>query len=313
MFSTETPFKTSFFKQEDVFQFYFPEKITFDKRFKNPLRTDPNASCGFYYKGNNLYFYDYSRKICLNHFQFVKEMFGFTDMKDVLQKIDKDLKGNLKTTTNVNKEVFLKTSLTKIEYKLKPFSKIEWDFWQLPDYRVKEQLLNRAGLFAIDQVYYNNDLVYYDLKNCYVFQNFSFSKQEGCQLYFPDRVKEKRYRSSSNDLYPQIQNLKQDDYVIITKSNVDALYLRWFLDLNSFGILNEGIVLEEFKLKQLKYKKVFTLFDNDNTGILLSENYKEIHNTIPIFIPKDLGKDVSDVVDKYGVSFSKNLIKQIMT
>jgi DNA primase len=62
---------------------------------------------------------------------------------------------------------------------------------------------------------------------------------------------------------------------------------------------------------QGKYKKILSLFDNDEAGHAAMETYKNVYNIDGIYIKSE--KDISDAVKKYGADAVKpklfNLIK----
>ena len=61
-----------------------------------------------------------------------------------------------------------------------------------------------------------------------------------------------------------------------------------------------------------RFKNIFTLFDNDITGISLAKEYKKEHNTIPLWFPlKSYKKDFSDNLKDIGAIEMNGLISYL--
>jgi len=78
---------------------------------------------------------------------------------------------------------------------------------------------------------------------------------------------------------------------------------------DSENTLIKPYIVENFKSK---YKKVFTLLDNDSAGQEAMDKYKKLHNLTSIIMTSE--KDISDAVSIYGAEAVKpklfNLIKK---
>ena len=59
----------------------------------------------------------------------------------------------------------------------------------------------------------------------------------------------------------------------------------------------------------VKYDFIFTLFDNDRTGISLSWLYRRRYNTIPLFVK--IGKDFTENLKHIGKEKMKEEIKNV--
>lgn len=286
------------FTQEEIFQHFFPEIIQLGKKYKNPLRTDSKPGCSFYYpKSGNLQFIDKKINKFYNCYQFAMEYANL----DSIKKVYGEMYGN-----NEIKTVKLKLSenLNKISIITQSFTEKELLF-----FGYSEQQLLSNNVFSVKNIYYNDELTYADCKMTFAFVNFTTEGKREIQLYFPLKEKEKRYRSSSVNHLPQIEKLNYNkEYVIVTKSNKDALRLQ-INGFNGFAVLNEYVILSPTVINTLhnKFNYIILNFDNDNAGRRLAIKYTKQYPHIKflfMFLPFKIGKDLTEL----DIESSKELV-----
>ena len=298
------------YSQERLFQCVFPEIIQLNKFYKNPLREDKSEGCKFYFNShNNLQFRDTSKGESYDWLKFTMTYLGLGEKEAVTYIASKINNNNVIQVNKLPKQ----NKLIDIKIVSKEFTQEELDkHFTFYNYKCSKELLKQANIFSVKTLLYNTEIKQDNCQFVYAFLNINFSNTPNYQIYFPDKDKKERYRSVTNDLFPQLNNLGKEDYLIITKSNMDCFILKYILGFNSIGILNETVLIKRHILEKLNERyKIILLFDNDVAGRQAVINYKKIYKNIDfktIFIPFKYGKDIKDVVLKYDY----NLVKQIL-
>ena len=133
------------------------------------------------------------------------------------------------------------------------------------------------------------------------------------KIYSPKNPKRKFYKVA--DHIQGIEQLKyESDILVICSSLKDAMCL------NAMGFKLEVIApdSENTTIKPMyidifrkKYKKIITLFDNDEAGINAIERYKTELGINGCFYPTS--KDISDAVAKDGQDSVKNTLERILS
>jgi hypothetical protein len=293
--------KEFLFKQiteEDIFCRYFPlDNIEEGVYYTNPLRDDDDAGCTFYRNANSsiLYFKDFAWKsfTCID---YVMEMYrlnypnALEHIAYTFNLIDGNNSSQLLTTPIQPKQ---KSNIRIAE---KDFTEVELNFWRRFDPAITQVELNDLHIHSLHSVWVNSARIYiyrrghisfyYHLAPGYNYQVYTSA------LFF-NRTK---YLQTGNG-YIIGQHLlrKTANYVVIGKAGKDW-FVSYKLHINCVGQLTESVMLDhDFVLWLFQhYDYVFTLFDNDKTGKLLSIKYKKKYKTIPLLFAKTLPKDISD-------------------
>jgi len=296
--------------QETLFQFLFPFKIDFNNVYCNPLRADKNASCKFVVMGRTLIFKDWSKSVNYSWAEFGMQYLNMT-LPELLIHCNSNLKVESKQSTLSIKSYNKK--ITKIDIKSKDFTELELQDFIFNGYVCTQQLLNNAGIYSVKTLYYNNECIMENCNNIYAFLNINFEGEYNYQIYFPNNNKDKRYRAVTTTLIPQLDKIDYNkDYIIITKSNMDAFILKYILEFNTIAILNENVLISKEYMYMLDDKfNIILLFDNDEAGrsaaIRYIITYPEIKFKV-LFVPFKYGKDIKDVVNKYDIKDIKQII-----
>jgi len=102
-----------------------------------------------------------------------------------------------------------------------------------------------------------------------------------------------------------IQGLDQlkykQPYLIICSSLKDAMTLRHFnYNVEVIAPDSENTMIKPYVIENLKqkYKKIITLFDNDDAGKNAIKRYREVYNIPGTYL--DMSKDISDAVKDFG-------------
>lgn len=137
---------------------------------------------------------------------------------------------------------------------------------------------------------------------------FFNSKGELYKVYRPLSKKMKFYKFKS-----EIQNYDlleyKEPYLVICSSLKDLITLKSFkYNVEAIAPESENSMIKPIIIYNLlkRYKKVITLFDNDDAGKKAVNKYKEIYNIDGFVMP--LEKDISDAVAKHGVKSIKKML-----
>ena len=314
-------------REEDIFNYYlysYGINTTIDSNFLSPFRNDKSPTCSFTRTKNNnmLILNDWARKEYYNCFDIVVDLFGINFGKALL-KIHADLidiKSKeydfvyLKEKNKLN-EIKLKnvsTNLKQVKIKRKLYSKRDLSFWEITGLTITPQLLQRYKIYSIE-FYWINDYKFPCKKPVFAYHWFDYDYQIYSPFY--DKTKKELKFISPQDIIIGDEEFLpiSGTHLVITKSKKDCFYLRLF-GINSIFIISETHVIDDFTMVLLQSRfdnKVFTLFDNDSTGIALAKEYKKKHGTIPLWFPRRIcEKDFTDNLKKVmnGVERMKVII-----
>lgn len=305
--------------EEQIFCKYLDiSEIRFDTKYLNPLRKDESAGCKFYRNDKDtLYFKDFAWKT-FDCFNVVEFKYGLS-FPQALVKIFNDF--NIKDSSIPKQQEIVVQKFKPLEYKIrvkrKQFIKEELKFWT-PNESWKEKIttekLQENKIFSISHLweYVGDDYKYTtDLKNqfAYHFKDYDY------QIYRPF-LKERRFLVSQGLKLGDLEFLDiKASYVVITKSKKDAFFLR-LCGVNACFILHERIKPKDIveALKLLYYPddiKIFTLLDNDTTGMRASINFRRLFKTQPLLIPKSIGKDFHNYCQKTSYYETINQISKL--
>lgn len=317
--------------EEELFSFYFGTNINLTTKYLNPLRTDNNPDCTFFYGEDELVFRDFARKEVYNIWRFVSEKYGIS-YNEAIKKIalDFNINLNLSSTDILLKNIKAKEVNEEIKKRLKKTNKLKdivphfcnYDFEFLNyfssfDYFVDNQLLKKYRIYPIksaDLIFEENS---FNIKAVSIGACYGIDKTlKEKQVYFPFNEKRHKFRQIIKQGIVGLEFLKKNqEYVILTKSYKDFFILQ-ICGFNACCILSEEYSLSAFDILELKKygKKIITLFDNDETGIKRSKNLADKFKTISLFLElndsyqhyKELGRDslinfITNKLKEYGI------------
>lgn len=247
-------------------------------------------------------------------FELLEKMFNISSL-EVLELINTDF-----CILDDSKEVVVRPIVKKpalkydsrIRIRSKPFTKEALDYWN--SYYIPKELLDWKQVKLVEYLWFNDEQQYpikpKSLTFAYAEYNFKY-KDWRYQIYSPFEKKEWKFRNnlSQNQIYGY-NHIKYDtDKLIITKSNKDIICLKKF-GIAAVSPRSETTRIKDktVKLLQSKYKFVYSLFDNDETGKKSALSY----DLPSLFIPEISGyKDFSDFLQGEGEIRSKELLKEL--
>jgi hypothetical protein len=257
-------------------------------------------------------FKDFSTGKSGNKIDLVKLIFNL-EFPEAMRKIVQDY------------NTFVKSS-EYIEQKFQPQSKWEVDFIKIRQWNVKDTdywLPYRIGMSILD-AYNVKPIEYYNLvkedsgeikslkiqtNNCYGY----FDKNgEIYKIYQPLSKSHKFLK-----VKPHLQGFDQlkynQPYLVICSSLKDAMCIKGIgYNIEVIAPDSENTMIKPHIVAYLKkkYKKVITLFDNDDAGINAIKRYAETYN-INGFVPT-ICKDISDAMAKHGLDEVHAMLKPLL-
>lgn len=299
--------------QEEIFEKYLNIKVEFGKKYKNPLREDNNPDCYFNYSSTGiLKFIDFAKGWNWDCFNVVQIIYK-CNFKEALLIISNDFNlsnksVNLKLLERI-KLISNSTFKCKIDITHRDWRKYDLDFWN--QYYIDLQTLQFYKVYPVEYAWVNDKLIYRFNNNNLVYCYF-FNGEAQLYLPFVDRSKTRFYITSSKIIMGYEQLPLSEEYLIITKSYKDIMSLSNY-EIPAISPSSETILFSQNQMNHLskRFKKIFTLFDNDSAGKKLSIKYKNNYNTTPLIFPNDMKKDFSDNIKYFGINFMNDYIQNI--
>lgn len=296
----------------DIYRYYFGEFLP-NKKYLNHLRGDKNQpSFTITNRHDDLthidFGSDYWRGNCFNLVQQIYSC-SFQQALEIIardfniRKSDVDIKKVV--TWDVPKVADKKRSV--IQVKTKKFTKDELMYWA--DYEL--------GLDDIKDYVYSIDTLYINKEKHCVKNDLAFAYKFGeyWKIYRPFNKKTKWLSNCPIDTMYGLENIRECDTSIITKSVKDFLVCRKFITSCTAGVQNESsVAISDENIAYLKNnsKHCYVIFDNDAKGVESCTFYNrmgfEYWNIPKSYYEKRGIKDPSDLVYWYG---SKRLITEV--
>lgn len=313
--------------EESLFSFYFGETISLHNKYTNPLRADKTPDCTFFYGDNDLVFRDWARKKTYTVFDFVCEKFGLT-YEEALRKIILD--HNIVPPKLSSKDKFLldiKAKEIAQSNKLKKINKIQdlipvfskdltkhFEYFNTFDFSFDIKLFKKFKIYGIDNYYmkFPEKTINIPAKEL-GFIYFFDSELKEKQVYLPFADKKYKFRQIIKSTIIGQSFLREDEYVIVTKSYKDFVILQ-ICGFNACCILSENYkpnMMDLTTLRKFGKKRIFTLFDNDNTGHLAGEEWKTKFKSIPILLSEEM-KDAYKHYKTFGKEDLTNTINNLI-
>jgi 5S rRNA maturation endonuclease (ribonuclease M5) len=309
--------------QEQIYSYYIGEDVSKLGFYHSPLRNDRVPSFALYFhrdKRNILMFRDMATKESGDCVIMVMKLFNI-DYKKALLKIAVDL-GLGSLTVDIDK---VKVQYTKIEQKEKVELGIKIRKWQIQDKNYWEQFgitkttLQKFDVYPISHVFYNeNPFTIKTLAYAYLETK---DNQNSFKIYQPLEEKKRKWINNANYTVHQgyTKLPETGDLLIITKSLKDVMSLHDCMGINSIGLQSESVMMKHTVMQEYRrrFKNVICLFDNDEAGRKLSEDFTNEYGIYHFFVPNlsDV-TDFSDLVKKVGKEeasrITQNLINTII-
>lgn len=272
-YSTDYKFTGLLDYQLEIWSWLLGHHVELEEYIINPLRIDNHAGCWLSFSLRN------PRYIVLNDFAD-KKFHGINIFEAIMQKYNVPFKRSIsiiyeqyiyKNNITLRKKPRLhykKTSsfVFKLNYKAKNFTKKDKQYWE-PMGISSKQLDKDLVVSVKDFTYntrYNPKTFFYEkpFDPCY-----SYHVNDHIKIYRPFMSGLHKWKSNCTEKDIPIDHLREDEFLIITKSYKDHRILR-NLGYESTWVQSEGalIPLDLIKIFSKNYKHVIILYDNDKGG-----------------------------------------------
>jgi len=306
-----------------VFQYYLnlPEPLTGQDikltSIFNPNEKTPSFCIYVDTRISQYKFKDFSTGKSGNKVDLVKILFNLEYSAASIRIVDDY---NMYIKTNGYKEINFKPAAKwKVDFvKIREWNEIDSAYWL--SFRIGMTILTEFNVKPIE--YYNLIKSESDQIKALKIEGRSlygyFDKNgEVYKIYQPTSSKHKFHKVKSYlQGYDQLQF--NQPYLVICSSLKDALCLKGMgYNIEVIAPDSENTVIKAYVIEHLKkkYKKVITLFDNDEAGRQAVEKYKNAYK-INGFTPT-ICKDISDAMKKHGFNkvhaHLKPLLKQTLS
>jgi hypothetical protein len=305
--------------QEEVFGFYMGEDIKDLGVFHSPLREDNIPSFALYFhkhNSNTLMFKDFATNDCGDFVVLVMKMFNL-NYSNALLKIAYDFKlgdFNVKadkqeiTYTNIKQK-----KRVELGVKLRDWTTKDKKFWT--SFGITKSTLQKFNVYPISYVFYNQTAVRtHEYAYVYVEQKDDVVSYK---IYQPYESKTKKWINNAN--YSVHQGYRQlpesGELLIVTKSLKDVMSIHDCLGIPAIGLQSESVMIKPTVMDEYKerFGKVICLFDNDEAGIKLTQEFSKVFGIPYILVPDEYNvTDFSDLVQSQGKDKAVEIFKKLI-
>ena len=285
----------------DIFRLYIPDKTwKIGNAINSPIRKDEVPSFLVGNRGGDLHFCDFGSNQKGDSFTFVKLLFGYNTMNEVLQRIDFDFGLNISTTsTNNYKEIVsqyqqpeeLGKRYCLIQCETRKFTKDELEYWE--KYHITLEELRTNNVYSLKSLFLNKQrFPLKELRFGYFYPNGGWWK-----LYQVLAPKKSKWLSNVPiDTIYGLENLNKEHNTLIVDSLKDYLVCRKIYKYVC-QVQNESI--SAISLGTVDYiknnsKEVFVGFDADQPGKNASLIITKMFNWKHINTPDNLLPGIKD-------------------
>ena len=299
-------------QEAEIFKRYLKRDPDVGGLTTNPMRNDNNPGCSFYTSsGGRLFYKDWATDEAYDCFRVVQQLFNLSFYR-TLEKINEDFGVGLGTddpSPPIEKtRVFTSSNGKKIQVIPKEYTQKELGYWK--SHGISRDTLHKWNVYSVDKVYINKKFKMRSTDSNPIF-GYVFPDQS-IKIYRPLSKKKDKWRGNSSYIFGwnTLPLIPTDDFVIITSSFKDAMYLD---ELGYYVVAPQG---ESYKWKKEEIETLKELFSDvivfyDNDGEFkppkgISGKGKEATRRLCkkydlkyILIPDGKPKDVTDLHKKY--------------
>lgn len=312
--------KTDFYLEDIsplwIFEYYcqLPEKLHGqDVRIKSKFNPEEqNNSMFIFYKDDRYLFKDFSTGNGGDAVTLVMNLFKLSYL-NALAKIKSDYKKYQINNTYVEEKIKPESKFQITTFEKRKWNVLDQKYWT--QFNIGSELLEEYNVYPLKSFVFskNVDNKIIDIKNEANY-TYGYFKSDGTlgKIYKP-HSKSLKFINVNSFIQGADQLNYEKDNLIICASMKDGLALA-SLDLNVEFIApsseNTTIPRNFLSALSLKYKYIYTLFDNDNAGYIAAQKYIERYNIPGLCL--NLSKDIADSIVDHGPKIVKNHLKIII-
>jgi len=305
----------------DIFKWYMPNPWKINQVTLSPFRAERNPSFLIGNKHGNLSFIDFGDTSKRgNCFTFVKLLFNFSSIDDVLRLIDKDfgLGISTKSTEEVKRVVpeykqpeELGKRYSLIQVVTRKFTNEELEYWGRYHQSIDD--LRECGVYSIKKLYLNKSL--FPLKDTEL--RFGYFYDGHWKIYRPFGDKKSKWVPNNVPITAMDgkDRIVNCDTVFINKSKKDYMVMRKIIPC-SCAVQNEGMGCfseENVEFLKTNSKRQILSFDSDITGVENSQQITKLFDfgycNVPKKYLKEGIKDWADLAKTYGMKTIEDYLK----
>ncbi len=310
--------------EENIFKRYLGlDDVNEIDMFCNPLRSDEYPTATFKFVNDRIQFRDWSQDYssdCFNVAQFVTRektfystLFRIAVDFGLVHDYSKSEYPALDIEERI-KRIREKAPKTIIDIQIKPWQKIELDFWS--QFGITLKNLEDFNVYPISKAWINKEKnrdPFYNWKRedigfAYYFGNGDY------KLYFPFRDKRFRFIHNNPNVLQGYNNLpKIGSHCVITKSYKDVMALKNF-NIVAVSPMSETTFMSDILYKELqsRFLNLFLLYDNDMPGkraIVKIRNKRP--ELITLLFKQNEPKDFTDNLKVYGANDMADVVEDM--
>jgi hypothetical protein len=232
--------------------------------------------------------------------------------KEAKYKIRTDYTNYLKNgSTNTKREFKVHDKYKVVDFEIRHWNNLDQSYWL--GFKIGSRMLNRYNVSPLK--FFTMEKIEDDgHSRSFLFDNnftYGYFKDDGTlyKIYCPKNTDKKFIKV--NNYIQGLDQLKSDcEYLIITSSLKDLMCFHT-LGIGNIEVIapdSENSMIKESDIEMLKscYKKIITLFDNDEAGIASMKKYKKMYDLDYIIL--DMEKDLSDSVKVHGIDAVRDVL-----
>ena len=183
------------------------------------------------------------------------------------------------------------------------------EYWL--QYNIGSSMLNEYNVKPIEGYNMSKGSKQISITSNYIYGYYTESG-EVYKIYQPYKKKHKFHKVSSH--VQGLDQLKYDKpYLVVCSSLKDAMCLKSFgYNIEVIAPDSENSLIKPHIIENLKskYKKIITLFDNDEAGEKAIVKYNCVYGLNGLCLDKD--KDVSDSVKNHGLHYVRSILTPLL-
>lgn len=266
------------------------------------------SMCIYYNDADKQYkFKDFSSGKSGNGAALVADMYGLTYAK-AIQKIINDYTtyledGHIESVSLGDEGIVSKPRYKITSATIRPWNTADASYWV--QFGINSKLLDAHNIKPLQR--YTMTRMLNDAEESITIETlgiYGYYDKEGnlCKIYRPGQTTKKFIKVK--DYVQASDQLTGSNCLIICSSLKDVLSLKAmkFKGVDAIAPDSENTMIPKEQMHDLmtRYKKIFTLFDDDVAGIKAMHKYEEMYG-IP-YLHLQMSKDLSDSVRDYGIS-----------
>lgn len=297
--------------EEEIFNHYLGFAAEIKKMYHSPFRKDPIPSFNLYYnQRGDLRYKDYggSQGSCID---FVMNLYNIT-YEEAIRVIYEDLKLNrVPSNTPLTRRIKPKGSKITCKRRIKEET-YDKEYWE--SFGISKKTLKHYNVINVEFVWLNDVLLWGNDPINPIYAYF-FPKTNRVKVYRP--LADKKFKWLCNTKNDDIQGYDQlpleGELLIISKAMKDVMLFHE-LGFNAIAPQGEGMFIPEDIVIELKtrFKRIITVYDNDEPGVTASIKLNEIIGSGYWNIPKIYKeKDITDFYKVHGKEKTIELLKPL--